>query len=61
MGGNLLWEDGEVNFGIVVVLGCLRGAVGRVVGAGGEEFGIQLALGLEWGWLQKAIFDSLLF
>ena len=41
MGGNLLWEDGEVNFGIVVVLGCLRGAGGRVVSAGSEEFGIS--------------------
>ena len=61
MGGNLLWKDGDMTFGIVVGSGMLRGAGGRVVSAGGEEFGLQWALGLEWGWLQKAIFDSLLF
>ena len=41
--------------------GMLRGAGGRVVSAGSEEMGTQWALGREWGWLQEAIFDSLLF
>ena len=40
-------------------LGMLRGAGGRVVRAGSEEIGVQLALRREWGWLQEAIFDSL--
>ena len=44
MGGNLLWEDGEVNFGLVVVLGCLRGAVGQSVSEGGRN------LESSWHW-----------
>ena len=50
-----------MTFGIVVGSGMLRGAGGRVVSAGSEEMGTQWALGREWGWLQEAIFDSLLF
>ena len=38
MGGNLLWKDGDMTFGIVVGSGMLRGAVWQSVSEGGRNF-----------------------
>ena len=50
---SLLWEDGEVNFGLVVVLGCLRGAAGQSVSEGGRNFCDPVGIGARVGMVAK--------